>query len=117
MQFNQLGDQSQNKHPEHLISFPCLVLDRHCKAIQKSSVYYACVRLQWSNTFYAEFIAPPKTSIDYKKTHSFRLSMNRKFMVKRAGTPPASEVDPTVRGDRTRIAFLEIRLPFCLFST
>ena len=82
--------------------------------MQKSSVCYACVRLQWSNTFYAEVIDPPKPSVDYEKPFVSAFS-EWKIHGKKGSPPLPPEVGPTVRGDRTRIAFLEIRLPFCYF--
>ena len=55
------------------------------------------IGLQWSDMFYAEFIAPPKPGIKDKK-HLFRLPINGKFMVKKQGTLP-SEVYSSTAGE------------------
>ena len=33
--------------------------------------YYPCIVLQWSNIFYADFIAAPKPNINYRKNTRF----------------------------------------------
>lgn len=98
------------KYPQNLLYI--------CASVEKTTrhLYYACSGLQWSNMFYAEFIAPPKPGIKYKK-HLFWLSMNGKFMVKKQRTPPLRSLFHHCRGDRTRNAFWEFCPPFCLFST
>ena len=73
-------------------------------------VYYACIGLQWSPMFYAEFIAPPKASINDEK-HLFQLSMNRNFMVKKQVPPSPSEVYSSLAGG------IGHATPFCQIST
>ena len=79
------------KYPQNLLNI--------CANVEKTKrrVYYVSIGLQWSDMFYAEFIAPPKPGIKDKK-HLFRLSINGKFMVKKQGTLP-SEVYSSTLGE------------------
>lgn len=57
-----------------------------CASVEKTTrrVYYACIGLQWSDIFYAEFIAPPKSGIKDKKTLVSALN-ERKIHGQKAG--------------------------------
>ena len=73
--------------------------NKGCIFTSTRRVYYACIGLQWSNIFYAEFKALPKPSIKYKM-QLCRLSMNEKFMPK-TRDPLHSEGRPTIGGIET----------------
>ena len=130
---NRLPSHRQLSNKEtswHFFPFDSVLKILSCKSDQQNLLYICasveknnktrtlrtCIGLQWSDMFYAEFIAPLKPGIKDKK-HLFQLSMNGKFMVKKQGTPPLRSLFHHCRGDRARNAFWEIWPPLCLFLT
>ena len=108
--FNSVLKILNCKYPQNLLYI--------CASVEKTTrrVYYACIGLQWSNMFYAEFIAPPKPGINDKNTLVSAFS-ERKIHGQKAGIPPLRSLFHHCRKDRPHNAFWEIRPPCCLFLT